>query len=161
MSVTIVIEDGRWKKHPAALRLIRRAAELALARAPRGAKAFTILLSDNARLQKLNREFRGKDKPTNVLAFASDDPAYLGDIAIALGVLEREARAQGKTVPAHAAHLATHGVLHLKGYDHATRAGRVAMEAVETQLLAKLGVVNPYRARACTRSVKAVNSTYG
>jgi probable rRNA maturation factor len=160
VTVTIVIEDDRWKKHPAALRLIRRAAELALSGPPRGPENLTILLSNDARLRTLNRQFRGKDKPTNVLAFTSDDGAYLGDIAIALGVLEREASEQGKTVPAHAAHLAAHGVLHLKGYDHVTRAGRAAMEAVETRLLSKLGVPNPYTPRACTKSAKPVKSTY-
>ena len=117
----------------------------------------TILLTDDAHLGRLNRRFRCKDKPTNVLSFASPDLNYWGDIAIAFGVVQREARIQGKGVPAHAAHLAVHGILHLKGYDHAKNAGRVSMEAIETTILSKLGVADPYAPRPYTRPAKPVN----
>jgi probable rRNA maturation factor len=156
-AVTLVIEDDGWRKSPAALKLIRRAARLALAQPPGGAAALTILLSDDRRLRQLNRQFRGKDRPTNVLSFAARDPVYLGDVAIALGVVEREARAQRKSVPAHAAHLAVHGILHLKGYDHAEAAGRAAMESAETLILARLGLSDPYAPRPYTGTAKAVN----
>ncbi len=105
----------------------------------------------------MNRQFRDKDKPTNVLSFASDDPRHWGDVAIAFGVVEREARAQGKTVPAHAAHLTVHGILHLKGYDHAKAPDQTAMEAAETLILSRLGLPDPYAPRPYTRSAKAVN----
>ena len=112
-AVALIVDDDGWRKNAATLRLIRRAARLALDHPPRGRRTLTILLSGDRRLRQLNRQFRAKDKPTNVLSFVSDDPLYWGDVAMALGVVEREAKAQGKTVPAHAAHLAVHGILHL------------------------------------------------
>ena len=156
-AVTFIVEDPGWRKNPATLKLIRRAARLALDRTPRRARTVTILLTDDKRLRELNRRFRRKDKPTNVLSFVSSDPAHWGDVAIALGVVEREAREQGKTVPAHAAHLAAHGILHLKGYDHAKASDRSAMESIETLMLSRLGLSDPYAARPCTRPAKAVN----
>jgi probable rRNA maturation factor len=142
--VTVVIESEGWRDDPSTLKLIRRAARLALDHPPRQSRAATILLTGDARLRELNRQFRGKDKPTNVLSFTSDDPSYWGDVAIALGVVRREAREQGKTVPAHAAHLTAHGILHLKGYDHAKASDRVSMERLETLILSRLGLPDPY-----------------
>jgi len=156
-SFTIVVEDERWRKDPATLKLIRRAARLALDHPRRGKRSLTILLSDDRRLRQLNRQFRGKDKPTNVLSFVSGDPRYWGDVAIAFGVVEREARAQGKTVPAHSAHLTVHGILHLKGYDHARGPDQAAMESLETLILSRLGLSDPYAPRPYTRPAKAVN----
>ena len=156
-AIALIIEHDGWRKNPATLKLIRRAARLALDHPPSGARALTLLLSDDRRLRQLNRQFRGKDKTTNVLSFASHDPVYLGDVAIAFGVIEREARAQHKTVPAHAAHLAAHGILHLKGYDHAKAPGRAVMEAAETLILSRLGLPDPYAPRPYTRTAKAVN----
>jgi probable rRNA maturation factor len=154
--LALVIEHPEWRNHPAALKLVRRAANLALAggHEPSGT---TILLSDDSRLRELNRQFRGKDKPTNVLAFPSAESGYLGDVAIALGVVAREARAQGKSVPAHAAHLAVHGILHLKGYDHATASDRALMEREEILILSRLGLQSPYSRRPYTMAAKAVN----
>jgi probable rRNA maturation factor len=153
----LVIEDQRWRNNPATLRLIRRAARLALDHPPRRRRVVTILLSDDGRLRQLNRRFRRKDKPTNVLSFGSDDPLYWGDVAIAFGVVEREARAQGKTVPAHAAHLTVHGILHLKGYDHGKASDRAAMETAEILILSGLGLPDPYAPPTYTRTRKAVN----
>ena len=147
---TLVVEDKRWRKNPATLRLIRRAARLALDCPPRGRRTLTILLTGDRQLRELNRTFRGTDKPTNVLSFPAADPSYWGDVAIAMGVVQREAKAQGKTVPAHAAHLAVHGILHLKGYDHAQAPGRRAMESAETLILSILGVGDPYAPRPYT-----------
>ena len=156
-AIAFVVEDERWRTDPATLKLIRRAARLALSHPPAGARTLTILLADNRRLRELNRRFRAKDKPTNVLSFASSDPRYWGDVAIAFGVVAREARVQRKTVPAHAAHLAVHGILHLKGYDHAKDSEQVAMEAAETDILSRLGLPDPYAPRPYTRTAKAVN----
>jgi probable rRNA maturation factor len=153
----IIVEDERWRTNPATLRLIRRAARVALGYPPRRRRSVTILLSNDARLRQLNRQFRRKDKPTNVLSFGSGDPRYWGDVAIALGVAEREARAHGKTVPAHAAHLAVHGILHLKGYDHAKASDRQAMESAEILILSRLGLSDPYAVPTYTRTAKAVN----
>jgi probable rRNA maturation factor len=95
--------------------------------------------------RRLNARFRGRDYATNVLTFVYDDvvpPA--GDLVLCVPVLEREARAQGKTVRAHCAHLIIHGMLHLQGYDHERRADATRMEARETALLAGLGYPDPY-----------------
>jgi len=154
---TLVVEDEGWRKDPETLKLIRRAARLALDHPPRRARTVTILLTGDKRLRELNHLFRGKSKPTNVLSFGSDDPSYWGDVAIALGVVRKEAKQQGKTLPAHAAHLTVHGLLHLKGYDHANKADRVSMEAVEILILSRLGMPDPYRPRPYTRSAKPVN----
>jgi probable rRNA maturation factor len=156
-AVTLVVEDEGWRKDPAMLRLIRRAARLALDHAPRRARSATLLLTGDKRVRELNRQFRGKKKATNVLSFVSHDPSYWGDVAIALGVLQSEAREQGKTVAAHAAHLTIHGILHLKGYDHARVADRASMEEAEIIILSRLGLSDPYAPHPYTRSAKAVN----
>jgi probable rRNA maturation factor len=153
----LVIEAEGWRKHPSAIKLIRQAASLALTHLTSDAEMFTLLLSDDGRLRRLNREFRGKDRPTNVLAFPSREPGYLGDVAIALGVVEREALEQGKTLPAHGAHLAVHGILHLKGYDHVKAPERTRMEAEEVLILSRLGLSSPYTPRAYARTAKAVD----
>jgi probable rRNA maturation factor len=153
----LVVEDARWRKSAATLRLIRRAARLAIDHPPRRARSVTILLTSDERLKQLNRQFRRKGEPTNILSFVSRDPTYWGDVAIAWGMVQREARTQGKNVPAHAAHLTIHGILHLKGYDHARQADRASMEAIEIFILSRLGVADPYTARPYTRTAKAVN----
>jgi probable rRNA maturation factor len=99
------------------------------------------------RQQALNARFRGKDAATNVLSFpAPGADAGLGDVALALGVCEREAAEQGKTLADHLTHLTAHGVLHLLGYDHESDAEAEAMEARERAILAGLGVADPYGA---------------
>jgi probable rRNA maturation factor len=156
-TVTVIIDDEGWRKDPAMLRLIRRAARLALDHRPRRARTATLLLTSDRHLRELNHQFRGKDKSTNVLSFVSDDLSYWGDVAIALGVVRREAREQRKSVPAHAAHLTIHGLLHLKGYDHTKKSDRDSMEGVEILILSKLGLSDPYAPRPYTRPAKAVN----
>ena len=120
-----------------------------------GGGTVTILLADDARLKSLNRDFRKKNKPTNVLSFPSALPGYLGDVAIAYRTVAREARAQGKLFAHHAAHLALHGVLHLLGYDHQAKREANAMESLEIELLARLGIASPYVLRPLTRAKKA------
>jgi probable rRNA maturation factor len=141
---TLVVESEGWRKDAATLKLIRRAARLALDHPPRRARSATLLLTSDKRVRELNHQFRGRNKATNVLSFASDDPSYWGDVAIALGTVKREAKEQGKTAAAHAAHLTVHGLLHLKGYDHAEESHRASMEAVEILILSRLGVHDPY-----------------
>jgi probable rRNA maturation factor len=110
----------------------------------------SILLCDDATIQPLNRDWRGFDKPTNVLSFPAFSPLPLaekplvGDLAVARETVEREAAHDGKTVPDHLTHLLIHGVLHLVGYDHETEAEAEAMEALETRILASLGIADPY-----------------
>ncbi len=117
----------------------------------------TIRLVDNEEIQQLNRDYRGKDKPTNVLSFpfepydvlvayAGDvaDLNLLGDIVIAPAVIEAEAQAQQKPLIHHYAHMTIHGVLHLLGYDHIQDDEAEEMEALEIRILSGLGIENPY-----------------
>jgi probable rRNA maturation factor len=102
----------------------------------------TIRVVGRAESRQLNRTWRGKDKPTNVLSFSSDHE--LGDLAICAPVVAREAREQGKEPAAHWAHMVVHGVLHLLGYDHENDRDAARMEAREAKILAQLGMPNPY-----------------
>ena len=110
----------------------------------------TIRLVDEAEGQELNRTWRHKDYPTNVLSFPADVPdemldiPLLGDLVICVPVVEREAAEQGKALEAHWAHLVIHGCLHLLGYDHIEEDEALEMEELERQLLAELGHPDPY-----------------
>jgi len=106
---------------------------------------FSLLLTDNAHIQQLNRDFRDQDKPTNVLSFPDGEAGYLGDIAIALQTIEAEAKDQDKDFYHHFIHMVIHGLLHLKGYDHDTDAQAEEMEALEIKILADIGIKNPYK----------------
>ncbi|SBS31365.1 Endoribonuclease YbeY [Marinomonas spartinae] len=109
----------------------------------------TIRLVDEEESQALNNEYRGKDKPTNVLSFPFDAPMeldipLLGDLVICAQVVEREAIEQEKPLLHHWAHMTIHGILHLRGYDHINDDEAEEMEALETQLLASLNIPDPY-----------------
>ena len=113
----------------------------------------TVVLTDDARVQSLNRRWRGKDSPTNVLSFPIDGlsvtqggslPALLGDVVLALETVSSEALAQGKPFAHHVAHLVVHGVLHLLGFEHGSELAARRMEDLETDVLATLGIVDPY-----------------
>ncbi len=149
MSVLLMIEEPKWRKKRGLGARIKRAAQLAQARGGNARGALTILLASDRKLKVLNTTFRGKDKATNVLSFPARRGAdYLGDVAIAYGVTEKEARAQKKAFADHALHLTVHGVLHLLGYDHETsRAARI-MEPLETAILGELGIDDPYASEA-------------
>jgi probable rRNA maturation factor len=146
--------DAWLRACPAAGELSKTAARLALQHGAAPAAAVVdITLADDAEQQRLNRTWRGKDAPTNVLAFPAADPAsmpppgaplLLGDIVLAFETVRREADEQGKPLADHLRHLVVHGVLHLLGHDHIDSADAVAMEAREIAILAKLGVPNPY-----------------
>ncbi len=110
----------------------------------------TIRIVDETESQALNKTYRHRDKPTNVLSFPADASEYLdysclGDLVICAPIVEREAREQDKTLEAHWAHLVVHGMLHLQGYDHETKSEAEEMEALEIDILAKLGHTNPYQ----------------
>ncbi len=142
--VQLVIEDPAWRAHRGLQARLKRAAEAAaIAAKLRG--GLTILLAADARLKALNRAFRGKNRPTNVLSFPSGRKDYHGDIAIAHGVTAAEAKAAGLRFADHASHLVVHGVLHLAGYDHETESDAKVMEPLEVKILARMGIADPYR----------------
>lgn len=117
----------------------------------------SVRLSDDEEVQRLNRDYRGKDKPTNILSFPMLEPdqvastlarddmdLLLGDMALACETTTREAEEKGISLAAHVSHLLVHGTLHLLGHDHQDDATADAMEALETRILAGLGISNPY-----------------
>jgi probable rRNA maturation factor len=105
----------------------------------------TVRLVDAAEGRRLNRDFRGKDSPTNVLTFVyADGDALAGDIVLCAPVIAAEARSQRKELQAHYAHLVVHGMLHLQGYDHQREHEAAAMEARETEIVTELGYPDPY-----------------
>lgn len=163
--VDTVIEEPRWET--AGLNVMAtRAAVAVLAEVGLSPDGFAICVMgcDDDRIAALNADFRGKPQPTNVLSWPSDDrapdapgltpdlpdpgdsddPEELGDIAIAWGVCQAEAAAQGKPFADHVTHLVAHGVLHLLGYDHMTEEDAALMEGIEIRALARLGIANPY-----------------
>ncbi|MDG3041721.1 rRNA maturation RNase YbeY [Roseicyclus marinus] len=168
MEIDILIEDEAWDA--AALERIAETAFaqafLELGLAAQGVEV-SILACDDDRIAALNAEFRGKPTPTNVLSWPSEDraadtpgtmpdlsdlsdpdpdgpPAELGDIALALGVLTREAAEADKPFDHHLTHLLVHGLLHLLGFDHISDPDAALMEGLETRILARLGIPDPY-----------------
>ena len=165
MELDILIEDPAWDE--ATLTTLAETAcvatFVALGLDP-DAFAVSILAADDDRIATLNAEFRGKPTPTNVLSWPSEDraadlpgampylpdaeldgpPEELGDIALAHGVLTREATEAGKPFDHHLSHLIVHGLLHLLGFDHINDPDADLMEGIETRILARLGIPDPY-----------------
>ena len=163
--VDVVIEAPVWAAHDLA-HLAEVAARATLDHLGLDAARFEIALlgCDDARMAALNSDFRGKASPTNVLSWPAHDlsapqpgtrpspppdaggtvAAELGDIAIALQTCQREAAAQTKPFQDHVSHLLVHGCLHLLGYDHISAKDAALMEGLEVEILAKLGIANPY-----------------
>ncbi|MBV8912151.1 MAG: rRNA maturation RNase YbeY [Acetobacteraceae bacterium] len=130
----IIIDEPNWRRLvPRAELVVRRAAQVA-------GGAGTVMLASDHTVRRLNARHRGRNKPTNVLTFES------GDIVLALGVVRREARAQGRRPADHLAHLVVHGALHLRGHDHDHPGEARRMEMEEARLLRRIGVPNPWRA---------------
>ena len=151
IDIDVEVLDPRWLDTLRTARAIcRRAASLAIAngggRLPARVSVAIALDSDTA-VRRLNRTYRGFDKPTNVLSFPAraDDRSFLGDIALARQTVLREAREQGKRPADHLTHLVMHGTLHLLGYDHEQDERQARrMEKLETRLLAAMGIADPY-----------------
>jgi probable rRNA maturation factor len=161
-AIAIATPSRAWTRLRGVKRLCRRAAAAALdAPAPKGGPRVTgdvelsIVLANDSAVRGLNLRFRGIDKPTNVLSFPAVDgqrpkgaPVTLGDVVIAFQTTRAEARRDGKPLGDHLTHLVVHGVLHLRGYDHEQPRDAERMEALETRILAGLGVADPYDALA-------------
>lgn len=160
IDIDIIIEDTRWTEIlPDAEALAREVINLAIEKLdnPNPGEA-SLVLSNNAEVQILNRDYRGKDKPTNVLSFASEDDSHMpdipgmpklyGDIIVALETLQSEAIDQQKQLKDHYRHLCLHGFLHLMGYDHIEDEEAEEMEALEAEILATAGITDPYQAVA-------------
>ncbi len=172
--VVIVLDDPGWRRIPLAA-FVREAAEAAfdVLGLPARAVTFNLMATDDEAIRALNARFRGKDRPTNVLSWPAVDRApahpggrprlpgaeellaageregerlFLGDLAIARKTVLREAEAAGKPVADHLRHLVIHGLLHLLGYDHETKADAERMEGLERRILARLGIPDPYAA---------------
>src|SRR5215475_5332928 len=154
-AVDVLIESEAWRVLPDAENVVRRAIAVAAASeiAARNRRTeLSVLLCDDRMIAGLNARWRGQAKPTNVLSFSAPPlrgsaPAGkvpLGDIAVAYETLAREAGEQGKTVSNHLSHLIVHGFLHLLGYDHHAEGEAEQMEQLERDILARIGIANPY-----------------
>ena len=159
VTVDVLIEAPEWGALGLEA-LAQQAAEATLQRLGYGDAGFEISVMgcDDARIAELNGDFRAKPQPTNVLSWPSEERAAdmpggqpitpedpeLGDIAIAWGVCGAEAEAAGKELPHHVIHLLVHGVLHLLGYDHINAQDAALMEGLEVEILATLGIADPY-----------------
>jgi probable rRNA maturation factor len=148
MTTDVIVEDERWQALGPVEAVVERAVAATLAGE---ATSVTVLLSSDADIRLLNKQFRAKDKPTNVLSFPAPDMpmppgelAHLGDIVLAFETVVREAKEASKSLADHVTHLVVHGMLHLLGYDHEVEAEAEAMENKERDILATLGIADPY-----------------
>jgi len=141
--INISVDDKNWTLTQAHVTASIHAV-WSLLTAPKTGELSIALIND-AQIQTLNKDYRGKDKTTNVLSFPTTGPApCLGDIALSYETIVREAQAAGKDLEHHITHLLIHGFLHLQGYDHETDEEAAQMEALEIKALAQLGIDNPY-----------------
>jgi probable rRNA maturation factor len=155
IAVDVLIRSPRWKTLRNAAGIVRKAVRAAAIAASTPRAELAIVLTDDSAIHALNRDWRGQDKPTNVLSFpAARTPAggrppaiVLGDIVIAYQTTAREARTERKPLANHLSHLAVHGFLHLVGYDHEVLRDAKAMESLEVEILDDLGVPDPYAVR--------------
>jgi probable rRNA maturation factor len=154
--VDVVVRSLLWRNQPKARKTVRDAVRAAAAELSTSGGEVAIMLADDSAVRALNRQWRGIDKPTNVLSFPVQFPVHagkpggasghLGDIVVAYETLAAECHSEGKTFLHHLTHLTVHGYLHLMGYDHQNDAEAAAMERLESTILAGLGVPDPYRA---------------
>lgn len=153
MSLTVDVEDGAWAAIPDLEALARRAiaAGLAAQGLTLADREINLLFTSDAVMAEINHDWRGKDRPTNVLSFPAREMPVppgeappLGDIVLAFATVNREAREQDKNLPHHAAHLMIHGLLHLLGFDHENDDEASDMEQLEIEILKGLGISDPY-----------------
>lgn len=151
--VDIQTQSPLWEAQPMAAQIVHDAIATAASELSTAGGEVSIVLTDDSAIAKLNRDWRGIDRPTNVLSFpASDHKAgegvrLLGDIVIAYQTLERECEDENRAFLHHLAHLTIHGFLHLSGYDHQTDTQAEEMEALESKIMLRLNMPDPYLAR--------------
>jgi probable rRNA maturation factor len=152
-NVEIAESSPLWRGLPEIEKLTERAIAASLAASGIGileGAEISVQLADDAQIRALNAQWRGVDKPTNVLSFPAASSGkiarapLLGDIVLSFETAEREAAEEGKSLADHCVHLVVHGFLHLLGFDHERAAEADRMEALETDILAKLGIADPY-----------------
>jgi probable rRNA maturation factor len=161
LSIEFIVQSPLWAAQPEAEAVMRHALAVAAATLSTRPAELAIVLTDDSAIRALNREWRGVDRPTNVLSFpvqrqpqpsAAEPessgmlPMLLGDIVIAFETTMQEARSEAKRAEDHLAHLAVHGFLHLLGQDHDDDSEAEAMEGLERAILARLGIPDPYAA---------------
>lgn len=154
MSFDLSVDDPAWAAVSDLDAVCAGALQAGWAAAQSAGGEVALLLTSDAAMQTLNAQFRGKDAPTDVLAFPAEPgtPAsagegrFLGDIALGFGICARDAADLGRPLPAHLAHLVVHGYLHLLGYDHMDDTNAAEMQALEATALARLGLPDPYAA---------------
>ena len=140
MKVYVDVHDKRWKKFKIDFDKIVSALDLK----GYGESEVSIILTNDSEIHALNREYRGKDTPTNVLSFELGDDVLLGDIYISFDTVMQQAKTENITMENHTAHMVVHGVLHLIGYDHLNDRQAKKMESKEIEALKKIGIKNPY-----------------
>jgi probable rRNA maturation factor len=150
VALDVLVQSPLWDKEPDAAETVERAIAAAAAEIAAPPSEVAVMLTDDETIRALNRDWRKIDKPTNVLSFPAPRTPdigvpHLGDIVVAYETLAREAADEGKLFSQHLAHLTVHGFLHLMGYDHQSDSDADAMERLETTILARLGVPDPYR----------------
>jgi len=159
ISLTILIDDPRWYRIARLRARLEKTAKTTLTHLPKSlcfSCAATVLLTNDAAMRRLNRDFRGPDKPTNVLSFPHFTPrqltkkgkaaqgVYAGDVALGYQYIVAEAKRDHKILINHATHLLVHGILHLFGYDHVSGSGAIRMERLEKSIMSRLGLPDPY-----------------
>ena len=155
LEVDVLRKSALWDRTPVSDAMLADAARAAFVAAcppGAGASAVTIVLADDAEMRALNRTWRGKDAPTNVLSFSAipgplaqlGEPCLIGEVVLACETVMEEARADCIALADHAVHLVVHGVLHLQGFEHDDEAHAERMENLERKILASFGIADPY-----------------
>jgi probable rRNA maturation factor len=164
LEIDMIVAAEPWDRLDGLERLTRACVDASLAES--GARLvddceMSVTFCDDAEIRVLNAQWRGKDKPTNVLSFPTPGPLdarpLLGDIVIAYETVAREAAEQEKTLSDHAAHMVIHGFLHLIGYDHETAAEAEEMEGLERRIALRLGLRDPYAGEAADEADERAN----
>ena len=150
--IEVIVRSARWRKRPTAKTIVKKAVLAAAKAVSTRPTELAIVLSDDSAIRTLNRDWRGKNAPTNVLSFPAPKTdggptKFIGDIVIAYETLARECDDEDRVFLHHLAHLTVHGFLHLIGYDHQSDSDADEMEGLESKIMNVLNMPDPYPAR--------------